>query len=387
MLIFRWNAGDGVGTFENFIHSLANTLADVSDSTLLPSRDEMIRAYLDRDVRFEGIFLTAVRTTGIFCRPDCPARKPKPENVEFFATAKEALDHGFRPCKRCRPMRPKGASPEWLQPLIDALESDPLKRWRDGDLRSMGLDPERVRRWFKDNHGMTFHAYSRSRRLGDALGTMKSGAPLASAAFDHGFESVSGFRSAIERITGVPAGTAPDKGLLYLHRLTTPLGPMLAGATETAICLLEFIDRPMLPTQLTRIRKRFEETPVPQTNALIDTLALQLEEYFGGTRTEFDIPLDLRGTPFQEDVWQVLLNVPYGRTASYADLAKEIGNPGAVRAVARANGDNRMAILIPCHRIIGSDGSLTGYGGGLHRKRFLLELEKGIRSPGLFDSV
>lgn len=347
----------------------------------------MVRAFLDRDTRYEGIFLTAVRTTGIFCRPDCPARKPKPENVEFFSTVKDALDHGYRPCKRCRPLQPPGTEPQWLQPLLQALEADPLRRWKDGDLRAMSLDPDRVRRWFKEHHGMTFHAYSRSRRLGGALGTMKAGGTMTEAAYDHGFDSLSGFRSAIERMTGVPAGAASDRGSLYLHRLKTPLGPMLAGATEDAVCLLEFIDRPMLPTQLTRIRKRFSETPIPQSNPMIARLSTQLEDYFNGKLQDFDIPLDLRGTPFQESVWNVLLKVPYGQTASYADLARQIGNPGAVRAVARANGDNRMAILIPCHRIIGSDGSLTGYGGGLHRKRFLLELEQGMRSPGLFDSM
>ena len=150
----------------------------------LPPRPEMIEAFLGRDTRYEGIFLTAVKTTGIFCRPSCSARKPKPENVEFFAQAKDALDHGYRPCKRCRPMQPLDESPEWLQPLMDALESDPLKRWTDGDLRALDLEPERVRRWFKQHHGMTFHAYSRSRRLGGALGAMQAGDSQAHAAFD-----------------------------------------------------------------------------------------------------------------------------------------------------------------------------------------------------------
>jgi len=345
----------------------------------------MIQAFLDKDTRYEGIFLTAVKTTGIFCRPSCSARKPKPENVEFFSTAKDALDHGYRPCKRCRPMQPLDEAPDWLQPLMDALEADPLKRWTDTDLRTMDLEPERVRRWFKQHHGMTFHAYSRSRRLGGALGAMKQGGSQTHAAFDHGFESLSGFRTAIERITGVVTSEAADQGALYLHRITTPLGPMLAGATDYAVCLLEFIDRPMLPTQLKRIRDRFSETPIPQSNSVISRLEDELNAYFAGTLRTFSVPLDMRGTDFQEQVWQELLKVGYGTTASYADLSQAIGNPGAVRAVARANGDNRMAILIPCHRIIGSDGSLTGYGGGLHRKRFLLELEQGVRSPGLFD--
>lgn len=353
--------------------------------TSLPSRTEMIEAFLGRDTRYEGIFLTAVKTTGIFCRPSCSARKPKPENVEFFASVKDALDHGYRPCKRCRPMQPLDESPSWLQPLLNAVESDPLRRWTDADIRVLNLEPERVRRWFKQHHGMTFHAYSRSRRLGGALGAMQSGEAQAHAAFDHGFESLSGFRSAIERMTGVVIGNAAEKGALYLHRVTTPLGPMLAGATDKALCLLEFIDRPMLPTQLKRIRSRFQETPMPGTNAIIGELEKELHAYFEGRLRSFSVPLDLRGTAFQEQVWHALFGIAYGTTASYGDLSKAIANPGAVRAVARANGDNRMAILIPCHRIIGSNGSLTGYGGGLHRKRFLLELEQGVRSPGLFD--
>lgn len=277
-----------------------------------------------------------------------------------------------------------GRAEEWISELLSELDRDPLRRWRDQDLRDRGLDPSRVRRWFQKHHGMTFQAYSRSRRLGHALGQMKEGKTMTETAFDAGFESLSGFREAIERITGVAAGKASTKDMIYLHRLETPLGSMLVGATDSALVLLEFIDRPMLPTQLERVQKRFPGIFVPGANRIVELISTELEAYFRGALTEFTVPLDIRGTEFQEKTWRALLSVGYGRTASYLDLARTIGDPNAVRAVARANGDNRMVIVIPCHRIIGSDGSLTGYGGGLHRKKFLLELEAGSRTGDLF---
>lgn len=159
---------------------------------------------------------------------------------------------------------------------------------------------------------------------------------------------------------------------------------MLAGATKEAVCLLEFDDRPMLPTQMVRLKQLFGREVKPGTNPVLEHLREELDGYFSGEVRTFSVPLDQRGTPFQESVWTLLHDIPYGRTWSYAHLAERLGNPEAVRAVARANGDNRMAILIPCHRVIGADGSLTGYGGGLRRKRFLIELEQGIHSPDLF---
>lgn len=162
---------------------------------------------------------------------------------------------------------------------------------------------------------------------------------------------------------------------------------MLAGATDHAVCLLEFQDRPMLPTQMVRVRELFGGAISRDTNPVLESLEKELDDYFHGKLTSFSVELDMRGTTFQQKTWTALLSIPYGRTMSYGRLAEEIGNPDAVRAVARANGDNRMAILIPCHRVIGADGSLTGYGGGLRRKKFLLELEQGIHSPDLFGNL
>ena len=158
-------------------------------------------------------------------------------------------------------------------------------------------------------------------------------------------------------------------------RFLTPLGPMLAGATNEGICLLEFIDRKVLETQLNRLKTWLCAELIPGFNHHFEILHKQIQEYYAGTRKEFQLPLILAGTSFQQNVWDRLQTIPYGTTRSYKKQAKMIGNPKAVRAVAKANGDNRISIIIPCHRVIGKDGHLTGYGAGLWRKQYLLDHE------------
>ncbi|MBO6574486.1 MAG: bifunctional transcriptional activator/DNA repair protein Ada [Rhodothermales bacterium] len=342
----------------------------------LPERDEMIRAFMGRDASFDGLFYTAVRTTGIFCLPSCPARKPKPENVEFFPTQRDALFSGYRPCKRCRPMEGETTVPEWLRPLLRAVDQDPDKRWRDRDLRAMNLSPERVRRWFQSVHGMTFHAYARARRLQQALGQIREGASVTAAAYDSGYESLSGFGSAVRKMTGTTPTDTP--AVIVSQRIETPVGPMIAAADDEALLLLEFADRRMLETQVSRIQKRLGAPMAPGTNAILEQLQRELDAYFEGTLQRFEVPLKMTGTEFQEKVWHALLEIPFGTTTHYGAIAEGIGMPTGMRAVARANGDNRIAIIIPCHRVIGKDGKLTGYGGGLWRKRKLLDHEQGL---------
>jgi AraC family transcriptional regulator, regulatory protein of adaptative response / methylated-DNA-[protein]-cysteine methyltransferase len=341
----------------------------------LPPAEEMFGAFVARDTRYDGIFFTAVKTTGIFCRPSCPARKPARTNVEFFPSARSALAHGFRPCKRCRPLEPRGTTPEPVRRLLLDLDADPARRLRDSDLRGRGLDPASLRRWFKRHHGMSFHAYQRGRRLAGAIGRLASGAPITETAFGSGFDSLSGFQDALRRITGRSASASRDARLVHLSRVLTPLGPMLLGSTEEGVCLLEFTDRRMLETQLRRIAKRLNCAYVPGATAAGKRMEAELEEYFAGRLREFRTPLLTSGTDFQERVWSALRDIPFGATRSYAAQARAIEAPTSVRAVARANGDNRIAIVIPCHRVIGADGTLTGYGGGLWRKRWLLHHE------------
>jgi AraC family transcriptional regulator of adaptative response/methylated-DNA-[protein]-cysteine methyltransferase len=347
----------------------------------LPEADILYEALVNKDSRFEGIFFAAIKTTGIFCRPTCSARKPKPENVEYFTTAKAAVAHGYRPCKVCHPLRLQGDTPAWLQGLMEEIEGDPTIRLKNYDLEQRGLSPARVSRWFQKNHGMTFHAYQRMSRINHAFGQIKYGERVTDTAFDNGYESLSGFGETFKNTTGFAPVESRQKQLVSVTRLLTPLGPMLAGATQEGICLLEFTDRRMLETQITRLKKYLGAEVVPGSSPIFNMLDEQLKAYFDGKRKDFDLPLVLPGTDFQRRVWQVLQEIPFGKTRSYREQAEAIGNPAAVRAVAKANGDNRISIVVPCHRVIGSDGKLTGYGGGLWRKEWLLAHEQGIVSP------
>lgn len=331
-------------------------------------------ALLVKDSSFDGVFFAGIRTTGIFCRPTCSARKPKAENCEFFKTAEQALLAGYRPCKRCTPLllpnEPTGA----VKQLIDAVENEPEKRWRDSDFNNLGLGSSTARRQFKLRFGLTFVAYARARRMGLALGAIKKGARIIDAQLDAGYQSGSGFRDAFTKTLGATP-RAKTTVLLYAAWLDTPLGPMLAIADETALHLLEFTDRRGLEREIERLRIKRKAAIIPGETPITAIIKKELTEYFAGKLNSFKTPLALNGTPFQQSVWQVLLTIPYGTTRTYAAQANILNKPTAVRAVASANGCNQLAIIIPCHRVIGSDGKLTGYAGGLARKQWLLEHE------------
>ena len=243
----------------------------------------------------------------------------------------------------------------------------------------MGIDPVKTRRYFRHHFGMTFHAYQRSRRLGMALDSINQGGDLMHVAFNSGFESNSGFRDAFRQLFGQPPGRARGARHISATLVTTPIGPFIAAATPEAVCMLEFGDRPALKTQAATLTRWFDLPVVPGTNDPLERLRLELDEYFTGQRTRFTVPIAIAGTPFQQAVWERLLAIPFGETTTYAAVAADIGRPGAQRAVGKANGDNRLAVVIPCHRVINSQGKLHGYGGGLWRKRFLLEHELSVR--------
>lgn len=342
----------------------------------------MQRAYLKKDATYNGVFFLGVRTTAIFCRPSCPARKPLPKNVEYFPTAREALFAGYRPCKRCRPLD-SDDQPGWARDLIARVEREPGARIRDSELKARGVDPATVRRYFQRRYGMTFQAYTRARRLTGALQRIREGAELDTAVFDSGYGSHSGFREAFTKLFGKTPGDsrAEDRGrdVVVLSWVRSPLGPLVTGATSEGVCLLEFSDRRMLEAQLASVRRLFKGPVVPGTNRHLETMARELEEYFAGKRRRFTIPLVYPGSPFQRRVWTALLDIPYGRTCSYEDIAIAVRNRKAVRAVGSANGLNRIAIVIPCHRVLNKGGKLGGYGGGLWRKQYLLDLERGDR--------
>ncbi|MEO5588638.1 MAG: methylated-DNA--[protein]-cysteine S-methyltransferase [Gemmatimonadaceae bacterium] len=346
----------------------------------MPSTETMYHALVERDQLFDGVFFAAITTTGIFCRPTCSARKPNPGNVEYYPSAREALHAGYRPCLRCHPLEPSGTTPNWMEDLIARIEREPTRRWKDADLRELELDPARVRRWFLRHHGLTFHAYQRARRLGLALGRLNHGDKWEGVGYTHGFDSASGFHDAFSRTFNSAPNAVSEMTPVVTTRLLTPLGGMVAGATEEGICLLEFADRPMLETQLERVRRYFGNSVAPGTNRHLEHLHEELANYFTGQLKQFTVPLVVRGTDFQLQAWNALTQIPYGHTLSYDAQARSMARPGAQRAVGKANGDNRIAIVIPCHRVVGHNGELRGYGGGLWRKQFLLDLERGQRS-------
>jgi len=338
----------------------------------------MYNASFNKNPDFEGVFWMGVKTTGIFCRPTCTARKPKPENVEFFQNTKDAILKGYRPCKVCKPLENPDETPEYIQKILEELREDPSLKLKDSDLIQRGLEPATVRRWFQKNHGMTFQALQRMFRLNTAFKKIKQGENIMETAYDSGFESLSGFNERFKSVFGVSPKNSKTQQIIDLKRIETPIGTMFAAAVEEGICMLEFTDRKMLENEFKDLAKSLNASIVQGENPHFKTLEKELSEYFEGNRTEFTVPLSPVGTEFQKSVWKVLLKIPYGETWNYKKQSEVLGDIKKVRAVANANGMNKISILIPCHRVIGSNGTLTGYGGGIWRKQKLLELEKAI---------
>lgn len=338
----------------------------------------MYQASYEKNSDFEGVFWMAVKTTGIFCRPTCTARKPKPENVEFFDNTKDAIQKGYRPCKVCKPLVNPDETPLDIRKLLIELSENPGLKLKDVDLVERGLQPITVKRWFLKHHGMTFHVFQRMFKINSAFKKLQQGENVLDVALDNGYESLSGFNDSFKNVFGVSPKNSKMEKIVDLKRIETPLGTMIACANENGICMLEFSDRKALPTELKEISKHFDANIVQGENPHFKTLEKELEEYFEGKLKDFTVPLAPVGTDFQKKVWEILRTIPYGTTRTYQQQADILGNPKAVRAVANANGLNKISIIIPCHRVIGSNGTLTGYGGGIWRKQKLLELEKAI---------
>ena len=340
--------------------------------------NEKYNALVEKDPAYDGAFFAAVKTTGIFCRTTCTARKPKQENVCFYDTIHEAMAAGYRPCKICRPMESADKIPDDIAKLLREVEANPQFHMTEWELRKRGLDPNTLRRWFLKHYGMTFQAFCRMHRINAAFGAIREGGSVLDAALESGYSSASGFSAAFDKIIGgAPGKTKKEpKNVLVYKRFDSPLGPMVTVASEQGVCLLEFGDRRMLETEFADLQRRLNAVLLPDSNSLTERVESQIAEYFEGKRFVFDVPLHTPGTQFQQRVWSALREIPYGVVRSYGEIAARIGEPKAVRAVGTANGMNRIAIIIPCHRVIGADGKLTGYGGGLWRKDWLLKHEQ-----------
>ncbi|KEP70606.1 6-O-methylguanine DNA methyltransferase [Thioclava dalianensis] len=342
----------------------------------LPDHATLYRALLERDARFDGQAFVCVATTGIFCRLTCPARKPLAQNCTFHDTIGACIEAGFRPCKRCHPMQAAARAEPVIAKLLEALEADPGRRWYESDIVALGLDPSTARRAFKRHFGMTFLDMARQRRLREGFTALSEGAKVITAQHEASFDSPSAFRQAFAKLIGCAPGALSRDAALQASWIATPLGDMIAVSSARHLHLLEFLDRKALPAELTALRK---STPGGiGVGRLAPTVQAETElsAYFEGRSARFETPLAQGGSAFARAVWQALREIPAGETRSYSQIAEAIGQPSASRAVARANGANQIALMVPCHRVIGADGSLTGYGGGLWRKQRLIEIER-----------
>lgn len=346
----------------------------------LPDHETLYAALLARDGRYDGHVFVCVSSTGIFCRLTCPARKPNPENCTFFRSAGECLQAGFRPCKRCHPLQIEAEADPLVVHLLAQMDEREGFRWSEDELLRLGQDPSTVRRSFKRHFGMTFLEMARQRRLRDGFQALSAGEKVIAAQHDANFESPSAFRDAFARLLGCAPSDLRTNSQLQATWVATPLGDMLAVSSRSHLHLLEFVDRKALPAELKRLQAATGQALGIGRLEPSEQAGHELSAYFTGQHSTFATPLALSGSPFTKQVWHELRKIPPGQTRSYSQIAQAIGRPAAVRAVAKANGANQIALMIPCHRVIGADGSLTGYGGGLWRKQKLIEIEKRLQA-------
>jgi AraC family transcriptional regulator of adaptative response/methylated-DNA-[protein]-cysteine methyltransferase len=337
-------------------------------------------AVLQRSAEADGTFYYAVRTTGVYCRPSCAARTPRPENVEFHATPRAAEVAGFRPCLRCKPDQPPLAVRNArivadLCRFIDEADEPPTLD--DLSLRA-GLSPHHLHRLFTSVAGVTPRAYAaarRSARVRDEL-CRADGATVTSAVLGAGFASTGRFYETSDGRLGMTptryrAGGANTEIRFAIGECS--LGAILVATSARGVCAITMGED---PDALARdLQDRFPRATLLGGDAAFEALVAQVIGFVEAPRLGLDLPLDVRGTAFQERVWQALLAIPPGTTATYTDIAARIGSPAAVRAVARACGENPVAVAVPCHRVVRRDGGLSGYRWGVERKRALLDRE------------
>lgn len=344
----------------------------------LPDDDALYAALIARDAAFEGRAFVGVTSTGVFCRLTCPARKPKRENCVFFDQIGACLSAGFRPCLRCHPMAPAAEADPSIARLLAALKEAPEKRWSEGDVIAMGFDLSTIRRAFKRHFGMTFLEMARLSRVRHATAVLPEGGKVIEAQMAARYDSPSAFRARFAQIMGLAPGKFVRDALLRADWIDTRLGVMIAVSDARHLYLLEFVERKALPGELRRLYAYAKGSLGFGRFEPIDQVAEELRDFLDLKRAKFDVPLAPLGTPFTQDVWSALREIPAGEVRSYSDVARAMGRPETTRAVARANGANPIAVVIPCHRVLGADGALTGYGGGLWRKQALIDLERGF---------
>ena len=328
-------------------------------------------AFMRRDRSWDGRVIGAVSTTGVYCKPSCPARRPKRENVTFFATAEEARAAGYRPCLRCKPDE-VGRDREAVAAAVKFIEVAEEAPTLAEIAEAVGYAPHHFQRIFKRDLGVSPAEYARALRNRRTEAALKANGRVTDAVYDAGYSGPSSFYSDAKARLGMTPSAWRDGGRGETIRWThfdSPLGQMLIAATSKGICRLTFDD------SVESLQRLFPKATIIKDDGglreLVEGALVAIEKPLAAP----DLSIDVAGTAFQEAVWRELRKIPAGETRSYADIAAAIGAPKAVRAVGSANGDNHVCVLIPCHRVIRSDGTLGGYGGGIERKKKLLEAE------------
>ena len=332
------------------------------------------QAVVDRDRSQDGKFVTAVHTTGIYCRPSCPARSPHRENVAFYRTPAEAEAAGFRACKRCSPNTQafEADLAEQICRYVDAHLDQRLSLEELGG--AVVVSPQHLQRMFKRALGISPREYIAARRLDHLKTRLKAGDTVTEAMYDAGFSSSSRlYENAPETLGMTPADYRGGARGLHMRYTIAPssLGNVLVAATERGICSIMLDDEPDILVE--KLREEFPGATIQADDQSLSESLAGVLGYIEGQEPHIELPLDIRGTAFQQRVWQALQQIPYGETRSYSQLAEEIGQPEATRAVASAIGSNHLAVVIPCHRVIRQDGSMGGYKWGLARKQALLQ--------------
>jgi AraC family transcriptional regulator of adaptative response/methylated-DNA-[protein]-cysteine methyltransferase len=342
-------------------------------------RDEYWQAAVDRDKRFDGKFVFAVSSTGIYCRPSCPARRPQRERVQFFALPSEAEQAGFRACKRCQPDRTVRDEPhlkliqQMCQYLVEASDHTVTL---DELAKHFNVSPFHLQRTFKRLVGVTPRQFAEARRLERFKEHLKMLDPVTDAIYEAGYQSNSRAYEGTAAHLGMTPTSYRDGGPMESIRYSitrSPLGWLLIAATDKGVCAVRLGDSEEEMEKM--LRGEFPTAKQKRDEAGLGSWVNLLCSYLNGAHPHLDLPLDIRATAFQRRVYQALQSIPYGATRSYQDVAKAIGRPKAARAVARACATNPVALVIPCHRVVRGDGGLGGYRWGLDRKRKLLEKE------------
>jgi AraC family transcriptional regulator of adaptative response/methylated-DNA-[protein]-cysteine methyltransferase len=333
----------------------------------------MAAAFAARDRSQDGRFVVGVTTTGIYCRPSCPARRPRPENTRYFSANRDAEAAGFRPCKRCKPDE-AARDEEAVREAIAAIRAAdaPLPLGALGELT--GYSPAHFQRVFTRITGLSPASYARALRDERAREALSGGGNVSDAIYEAGFEAPSRFYDAMKGRLGMAPSAWARGGegvTIEWAVVNTTLGPMLVAATGKGVCRLSFNEG---RAELAAIFPRAE---LVEGGAAFAALLERVVAAVETPGTGADIPLDVKGTAFQEAVWRELRRIPAGETRSYSEIAAAAGNPRAVRAAGSANGANNVAVLIPCHRVLRSDGSIGGYAYGTEIKQELLERERG----------